>query len=149
MKTILVPVDYSDVTAAVIENARRIGAAFGSRILLLHVAEPDMPPFEATPGLAIPMSTPAQVAPDRSLDWKRNQLEKEKMRFAGSGLDVTAIVVEGTTVPVILEQSAGADLIILGSHGHGALFHLLAGSTTSGVLKSTHIPVLVVPSPRK
>ena len=39
MKTILVPVDFSDVTPHVIETARQLAAAFQGRIFLLNVAE--------------------------------------------------------------------------------------------------------------
>jgi len=35
---------------------------------------------------------------------------------------------------------------VMGSHGHGAVYNLLVGSVTAGVLKSAKCPVLVVPS---
>ena len=41
MKTILVPVDFSDATEPVVETAKRIAGPFKSRIILLHVAEPE------------------------------------------------------------------------------------------------------------
>jgi nucleotide-binding universal stress UspA family protein len=37
-------------------------------------------------------------------------------------------------------------LIVIGSHGHGALYHLFAGDVASGILKDAKCPVLVVPS---
>jgi len=42
------------------------------------------------------------------------------------------------------EQNAG--LIVMGSHGHGALYELLIGSVTQGVMKSAQCPVVIVPS---
>jgi nucleotide-binding universal stress UspA family protein len=42
-----------------------------------------------------------------------------------------------------------ADVIVLGSHGHGAVYNLVVGSTANGVLKHAPCPVLVVPAPRK
>jgi nucleotide-binding universal stress UspA family protein len=39
----------------------------------------------------------------------------------------------------------GAELVVMGSHGHGALYHLFTGSAVTGVLKHTACPVLVVP----
>lgn len=39
-----------------------------------------------------------------------------------------------------------ADAIVLGSHGHGALYDLLVGSVAEGVLRRAPCPVVVVPS---
>jgi nucleotide-binding universal stress UspA family protein len=38
-----------------------------------------------------------------------------------------------------------ADLIVMGTHGHGAMYKLLVGSATKGVLKRSKRPVLLVP----
>ena len=48
----------------------------------------------------------------------------------------------------ILEEAAklNADLIILGSHGHGGLLRALLGSVCEGVLRKSILPVLIVPA---
>jgi nucleotide-binding universal stress UspA family protein len=53
----------------------------------------------------------------------------------------------GAPVNRILEQaeSLPADYVVLGSHGHTAVYELLVGSTAHGVLKSATCPVIVVP----
>jgi nucleotide-binding universal stress UspA family protein len=78
----------------------------------------------------------------------QSRLDELKKRL--DGLDVLALRVPGSPVEKILEASAehGAELIIIGSHGHGALYHLLVGSVTDGVLKSAACPVVVVPGAR-
>jgi nucleotide-binding universal stress UspA family protein len=50
-------------------------------------------------------------------------------------------------VDEIIERSRTlhADYVVLGSHGHGALFHLFSGSVVNGVLKRSPVPVIVVP----
>ena len=40
-----------------------------------------------------------------------------------------------------------ADLIVMGSHGHGSVYNLLVGSVTEGILKAGQRPVLLVPAP--
>ena len=44
-------------------------------------------------------------------------------------------------------QDISADLIVMGSHGHGPVYNLLVGSVTEGVLKAGQRPVLLVPAP--
>ena len=145
MKTILVPVDFSDATELVLETARRIGKAFGSRVILLHGVEPKLPQVELFPGLTAPGSACMAVPVATDLEWEECELAKAKSYFDGSFLEVRTLVVEGETVSCILAESKRADLIVMGSHGHGALYHLLAGSVTQGVLKSAKIPVVIVP----
>jgi nucleotide-binding universal stress UspA family protein len=57
-------------------------------------------------------------------------------------------MIQGPTADTILEQSHrfSANLVVLGSHGHGAFHDFIAGSVTRGVLKKSSVPVLVVPA---
>ena len=65
-----------------------------------------------------------------------------------SGINATALLVQGPTVGTILDQAKrlNADLIILGSHGHGAVYRAVLGSTSEGVLHGSKVPVLIVPT---
>jgi nucleotide-binding universal stress UspA family protein len=38
-----------------------------------------------------------------------------------------------------------AGLVVVGSHGHGALYNLLVGSVAEGVIRHSTVPVVVVP----
>ena len=64
-----------------------------------------------------------------------------------AGLEATALLVQGPIVETILAEAKKmkVDLLIVGSHGFGALYDLVVGSSSRGVLKDTEIPVLVVP----
>ena len=50
---------------------------------------------------------------------------------------------------LLQEDSLNADLIVMGTHGHGAMYNLLVGGVTKGVLKHSTRPVLLVPDPRR
>jgi nucleotide-binding universal stress UspA family protein len=62
-------------------------------------------------------------------------------------IEATALLIRGPIVETIVQQAERieADLLIVGSHGFGALYDLLVGSASRGVLKRSGIPVLVVP----
>ena len=146
MKTILVPIDFSDVTALVVENARQFAAALQSRLVLLNVAEPepDFVGFEAGPPTV-------RVAVARDFKVERQRLDELKAQCAAGGMSVTALHIQGPIVEKILHEAGEqqADLIVIGSHGHGALYDLLVGSVTHGVIKGAHCPVVVVPAPAR
>jgi nucleotide-binding universal stress UspA family protein len=143
MKTILVPIDFSDVTAAVVDTAQKFAAALEGRLVLLNVAEPepDFVGFEAGPPTV-------RVAVARDFKVERQRLDEVKAKCAASGAEVTALHIQGPIVDKILHEvgEQQADLIVMGSHGHGALYDLLVGSVTHGVIKSATCPVVVVPA---
>ncbi len=144
MKTILVPVDFSDVTAKVVETASMLAQAFGSRVILINIAEPEPEFVGYDPG---PLTVRVAVAHDLRADQQR--LEALKPAFGGA--EVLALHVQGSIPEDILDlaREHEATLIVMGSHGHGALYHLFVGSVAGAVLKDAHCPVLVVPSDRK
>lgn len=143
MKTILVPVDFSDVTSHVIETATKFATAFLSRVVILNVAEPepDFVGFEAGPPTV-------RIAVARDFKAEHKRLDELKSQYAAIGLDVVALHVQGPIVEKILHEATEqkADLIVIGSHGHGALYDLLVGSVTQGVIKAARCPVVVVPA---
>jgi nucleotide-binding universal stress UspA family protein len=143
MKTILVPVDFSDATTPVIAHAQVLARAFGSSIVVVKVAEPEPDFVGFEPG---PATVRVAVAHDYRAEHVR--LEDVKAKCAVSGVPVTALHVQGPIVEKILELATehGAGMIVMGSHGHGALYELLVGSVTQGVLKGSTCPVVVVPA---
>lgn len=145
MKTILVPIDFSDITDRVVETACSMARALGARIVLLHLSEPEPDFIGFEPG---PMSVRATVARDFRAEHAR--LEEAKAAVTGAGVEALALHIQGPLVETILEQAQrhGAEMIVMGSHGHGALYDLLVGGVTSGVLRRVACPVLVVPARR-
>lgn len=143
MRTILVAVDFSPVTEAVIDAAAAVSRAFGSTVHLVHV-EPPGPEFVGWE------AGPETVRHDVAAKMRGNHRRLQDLKRAPwhAPDDVAALLIQGPTVEKILEEQRRleADLIVLGSHGHGALFDLLVGSVAEGVLRRAPCPVLVVPS---
>lgn len=143
MKTILTPVDFSSVTARVVAQAGELAKAFGGTVELFHSVAPpinvvtyDMP-VEA-------FAKEIEFAQEQAL----KKLAELKRTLDAQDISCTTKFTQGHAVSAILEEARAlpAAFIVMGSHGHGALYELLAGSTTHGVLHRTPCPVVVLPS---
>jgi nucleotide-binding universal stress UspA family protein len=163
MKCILVPIDFSDVTRPVIDLARQLAKVFGAEIHLVHVKEltaatapgtlgyglAGMPELAPMSGVPVPDFKPMPEAiPQDQGD--KSKLAKWQEAIAPDGIKVSLHEPTGTVAKEILSQAdeLNADLIVMGTHGHGAIYNLLVGSATNGVLKHSTRPVLLVPGPR-
>ncbi len=156
MKTILVPIDFSAATPHVLDLARELGKAFGARIHLIHVH--DIPaPLPTSPlgygALGMPEVVPMQMPgiSEQSIvpnEEEKKKLNEWKLEIERTSLGVTVHEPMGDMIDEILKcaQSIHADAIVMGRHGHGAMYNLLVGSVTEGVLKRATCPVLLVPS---
>jgi nucleotide-binding universal stress UspA family protein len=161
MKRILVPIDFSDVTPPVINLARQLAKALDAEIHLIHVKELTPTAFAAgmlesglvgMPELAPVSGVPApgfdsmpQTIPES--DSQKSQLVQWQKEIEQAGIKVTMHQPTGAVAEEILNQAdaLNADLIVMGRHGHGAMYHLLVGSATEGVLRHATRPVLLVP----
>lgn len=146
MKTILAPIDFSGVSDAVVKYAVNLTQAVGGRLVLLHVVQP---PIITSEYGAVMANIQEIVAVSEKT--ARKQLDRHRTRLLKTGLKVSVAQITGAPVLNILEQATKrrAAYIVMGSHGHSALYDLLAGSTTTGVLRRSPCPVLVVPPPPK
>ena len=140
---ILVALDLSEASARVVEAASRVAKQSGAEVYLLHVAEPD-PDFVGFD--AGPASVRLQVA--EQFRKERSAIQEFAQGLRDEGIGATAMLVQGPTVATTLEQAKklGATLIVVGSHGHGAIYDVLVGSYSAGILRKADVPVLVVPT---
>jgi nucleotide-binding universal stress UspA family protein len=57
---------------------------------------------------------------------------------------VRSRIIEGRAAPVLVAASEGADLLVLGSRGHGEFAGMLLGSVSEHCVTNAHCPVLVL-----
>jgi nucleotide-binding universal stress UspA family protein len=62
----------------------------------------------------------------------------------GSGIPVRALVIEGVPAQVLLDAADGADLLVVGSRGHGGFTGALLGSVSQHCVHHAHCPVVVI-----
>ncbi|HEY5775609.1 MAG TPA: universal stress protein [Xanthomonadales bacterium] len=139
---ILVAVDLSPASAKVVEAAGRVAKLTGAKVYILHTAEPepDFVGYDAGPEVVR-----TQVANEFRREHRDVQALADKLR--SDGLDATALLIQGPTVETTLKEAdnLAAELIVVGTHGHGAVYDVLLGSYSAGIIRKSKLPVLVVP----
>ena len=59
---------------------------------------------------------------------------------------IVSKIVEGHPAPVLIHESVGADLLVVGSRGHGEFVGMLIGSTSEHCVANAACPVVVIRS---
>ena len=144
MKTILVPVDFSDVTLRVVKAAAHLAKPFGSRVVLMHVSEGYSQRFAFGSGPEDAPAEPAETGVAESA--ARRRLDELQDLVLSAGLESTSIELTGPPVEQIMTQAetTRVDLIVLGTHGRTGLTRLVLGSVAEEVLRKATCPVLTV-----
>jgi nucleotide-binding universal stress UspA family protein len=136
--TILLPVDFSDETSNALRHAAILAERVDATVVLLHVVDaPVLPAFYG------PVQEVGSV--DRLLDRAERELEALGRELPAE-VKWSATVREGQAWREIVAaaQEGGADLIVVPTHGHGAIERMLLGSTTERVLRAADCPVLTL-----
>ena len=148
MKNVLVATDFGEAADNALVYGRELATRFDATLHVLHVAE-------NVYITAFGAETYASFAPDLQRDIEQNaelRLNEAVLDSDGSG---------PRTVPVVLTSSSpafaiidyarehGIDLIIMGTHGRGALGHILMGSVAERVVRLAPCPVLTIRQPAR
>jgi nucleotide-binding universal stress UspA family protein len=141
MKTIVAAVDFSDATELVVEGALAQARAFGAQLHLVHVLEPE--PAYTAYGFT-PDEFPAMHAFHEEAKKRAHQRLSE---IAVDAPEVTRHLAHGSPKHALTDyiKEVGADLVILGSHGHGMMASLLLGSVAEGMVRKAVVPTMVIP----
>ena len=137
---ILVAIDGSHYGEAALARALELNARFAApaKLALIHVA------------LTAPLRAAGVIGAEILESYYRQEheaaLQKARAMLAASGAAASEITVVGAPGRLIAEHAneGGYDLVVMGSHGHGALSGLLLGSTVSAVLSLCKAPLLIV-----
>jgi nucleotide-binding universal stress UspA family protein len=142
---IIAAVDFSPVTGAVLAALEQFATSITARVWLIHVVAPD-PAFVGYE--AGPDTVRSQVAAEHRKHHQELQTLADRLRI--SGIETTALLLQGPTVETIMAEAARlpASLIVLGSHGHGRIYDVLVGSVSEGIVRASPVPVLLVPAQR-
>lgn len=137
---ILVGVDFSDTSAVAMYHALALAERTSAVLHLAHVVPGDIQ-IPTDVGMNVPYELP---------EVKEARTRLERMRaMIGGKVDVELHLRAGQAVTAMLKlvKELKPDLVVVGSHGHGAVMRLLMGSFSMQMTKRSPVPVLVVPAP--
>jgi nucleotide-binding universal stress UspA family protein len=142
MDKILVAVDLSDLSTVAVDYAASFAGAFKSHIKILHV---EAPVASYIGNEIVPPVIP--VENDEELERIRTDLAAIVDYLHLRGLKAEYELAKGPVIETIIQKAATnkADLIIMGAHNHGFLYRAFIGSVSSGVLKHSPCPVMIIP----
>ena len=135
-------VDFSKQTKRTVEAAIELGRALELPIHVVHVRTGAM-------------GTKHVVTSEKYKSLRAKEVADEQQAFESivtavkaNDLPVTSYISRGEIVDVLVAQAreVNAVYIVMGSHGTGAMYHLVVGSVAGGVLRQLDTPVLLVPS---
>ena len=146
IKNILVPIDFSDYSKNALRYAVQFAKQFKAKMYLIYVVEPMIYPADFSMGqVAIPsMDSDLQNRADE-------ELKSIAKNFIESSIKSETIIRTGKPFVEINEtaKEVDADLIIMRTHGHTGVEHLLFGSTAEKVVRKAPCPVLTLREPIK
>jgi nucleotide-binding universal stress UspA family protein len=142
---VLACVDFSDLTPRVVALASSLARAFGDRLHILHVAagEPELAGYDKDD-----ISSFTRDDRAHELEGERSSVQALAEPLESTGIDVVAHVTMGHTTERIVQYAEAhqVEFIVVGTHGHGGLRHLLLGSVTESLVRTSPVAVVVVPA---
>jgi nucleotide-binding universal stress UspA family protein len=146
LKNILVATDFGDTSTAALAYGRELGRRFGAAIHLLHVVD-DIGARTAT-AFGVPydlsrMQSEVEAAGRSQLEASITDEDRRELQI--QLVQLTSAATAATIVSYA--RDTHIDLIVMGTHGRGAVAHLLLGSVAERVVRTAPCPVLTVHHP--
>ena len=143
MKNILVPVDFSKATELVLKATVTMAKALDARVTLMNVAprEPDVFGHQLTRKVVTePVPEDVRERYDKLMGCAK--------WLEDADVVVKPLLVRDDRVRAVIQEveREDVDLIVMGSHGRGALYRRIMGSVSEGVMREAKCPVLIIPS---
>jgi nucleotide-binding universal stress UspA family protein len=128
-ETIMVPTDGSDYAGRAEDLALDLALALDSRLVALHIIDDRL-------------LYPYEVLEDEG----KSILKMVREKGQEKGVPVDEILIMGSPTRDLEEiaQKAGADLVVIGTHGKTGFEKMLRGSVAESALKKVQVPVLLV-----
>ena len=144
IKSILVPIDFSGHARKALKYAVPLAMQSGASIRLVYVVEPTVYPADLGFGQVVLPGVEDELRQKGAEELKELIETEIKDRVPAS-----STVRTGTPSKEILAEAeeSGIDLIVIATHGHSGVEHVLFGSTAERIVRKAHCPVLTIRPP--
>ncbi len=142
---ILVPLDESELMAAVLDHAISLAREFGARLMVMHVIADSLLGATRIGATEREQKDAAHRLRESAEEWLRERLAAAGVPAA----DVDVVVRAGDAAHEILAtaQEWDAELIVMGRSGSGRVGELILGSVANSVLRNGSGPLLLIGTP--
>lgn len=144
MNRILAAVDLTDATQPVLRNSAEWARAEHAKLAVLYAM-----PMKSPMQTAVWSGSASMIMPivDDNAEYADSMDRVRRAVDALALAQTECLCQRGAPVETIRDVAVRihADLIVIGSHGHGRFFHTLFGSVREALLADPPCPVLVVP----
>jgi nucleotide-binding universal stress UspA family protein len=141
LKNILVATDFGEPSAVALAYGRDLARSYGAKLHVLHVIEDVVIRYSSEIGFALP-ELQADLEQAARRDLEQVITDDDRRTLAPVTAIETGVNIASTIVGYAAEY--GIDLIVTGTHGRGAVSHMLMGSVAERVVRSAPCPVLTV-----
>jgi nucleotide-binding universal stress UspA family protein len=159
MGTIVVGVDGSVGSDAALRWALAEARLRGAKLRVVNAYQaPQLPLSNAGLGAAAGMAVPAMLAENgeklrQAVETEARNLIAGALQRAGddavNGLEIERVAVEGAAARTLIESARGADLLVVGSRGHGGFLGLVLGSVSQQCAQHPPCPLVILPPPEE
>ncbi len=142
MKKIVVGTDGSESARHALEWAYEEARLAGAELVVVHSWEY---PYPETAGDTSGMRERMRRDAERELD---ESVSAHTARAGGEGVTLRKHLVESPPAKALIDESEGADLVVVGSRGRGGFASMLLGSVSRAVVQHAHCPIAVIRHPK-
>lgn len=138
-KSLVFPTDFSEASRAALDWVKRMADTLGATVhCVTCVHSPVI--LQPTVGAVYPTMEDLRGEAEKRLD------DFTREYLTGLAQPVQRIVLSGRPADEIVSYAAeiSAEMIVMATHGHSGLAHIIIGSTTENVLRHAKCPVLSI-----
>ena len=143
-KKILIPIDGSELALKAVATGVKLASEVGAQVVFLHAKAAYIAPYAAEVAL---MDSKTQDMFERSITLESDKILAEAKKIAdAAGVANQSVSAVSSRAESLIEKSVtemGCDLIVIGTHGRGAMGRFFMGSVTTRLLHISPVPLLI------
>ena len=143
-KKILIPIDGSDLSNRACGAGIQLAKELNASVVFVNATAPYIMPYAAD--VALMDDKTQRLFEDEVKRESAELLDLAKRLASGAGLESVCVSAVHSRPEVLIEETVkevGCDLVVIATHGRGAVARLMMGSVTTRLLSISPVPVLI------